>query len=106
MIKISDPAAEKAKEILAASGKTNWGLRIFIAGESCCGPAYGMDISEKPADGDDVIEKNGLKVFFDKNTSKKLDGMTIDFISEGERQGFTITGGNPPSCSSGCNSCG
>jgi iron-sulfur cluster assembly accessory protein len=106
VVTISEPAAEKAKEILTANGKTDWGLRIFIAGESCCGPAYGMDLSEKPADGDETIEKNGLKVFIDKNASSKLDGMTIDFISEGERQGFTITGGKPSSCSSGCKSCG
>ncbi|MGD0885298.1 MAG: iron-sulfur cluster assembly accessory protein [Thermodesulfovibrionales bacterium] len=107
MIKISDVAAEKAKEILTAEGKDSWGLRIYTAEGGCCGPSYGMDLDERPADGDEVLEKNGLRVFIDKNTSQKLSGMEIDFITDGERQGFVITGGQPSSsCGSGCSSCG
>ena len=47
MLKISDNAAEKAKEILKAEGKEGWGLRIFVQGGGCCGPSYGMDIDER-----------------------------------------------------------
>ena len=64
-----------------------------------------MDIDEKPGDNDDVVEKNGLKVFVDKDTSKKLEGMNIDFIDDGEKQGFVIAGGSAPSCSPSCTSC-
>lgn len=104
---ISEAAAEKAKEVLTAEGKADWGLRIYTAEGGCCGPSYGLDMDEKPGEGDEVIEKNGLKVFIDKNTSGKLDGMKIDFMDDGERQGFIITGGKAPSCSSsGCSSCG
>jgi len=105
VITISDAAAEKAKEVLTAEGKANWGLRIYTTEGGCCGTSYGMDIDEKPKEGDAVIEKNGLKVFVDKNTSEKLDGMGIDFIDDGARQGFILTGGQTPSCSSGCSSC-
>ncbi|MGD1076486.1 MAG: iron-sulfur cluster assembly accessory protein, partial [Thermodesulfovibrionales bacterium] len=75
MIKISDIAAEKAKEILTAEGKDSWGLRIYLAEGGCCGPSYGMDIDERPADGDEVLEKDGLRVFIDQSTSQKLSGM-------------------------------
>ncbi len=105
MITITDVAAEKAKEILKAEGKADWGPRIYMAEGGCCGPSFGMDIDEKPAENDDIFEKNGLKVFVDKNTSQKLEGMGVDFIDEGERQGFILTGGKPSSCSSGCSSC-
>jgi len=106
MLKISDVAAEKAKEILAAEGKDSWGLRIYTAEGGCCGPSYGMDLDERSSDGDEVVEKNGLRVFMDQSTSKNLEGMEIDFIDDGERQGFVITGGATPSCGSGCSSCG
>ncbi|KAF0146221.1 MAG: iron-sulfur cluster assembly accessory protein [Nitrospirae bacterium] len=107
MITITDVAAEKAKQLLTAEGKAEWGLRVYSAEGGCCGPSYGMDIDEKPGEGDEVIEKNGLKVFIDKNTCQKLDGMGIDFVDDGERQGFVLTGGKAPSCSSsGCSSCG
>ena len=72
MLKISDIAAEKAKEILKAEGKEGWGLRVFIHGSGCCGPSYGMDLDENPAEGDETVEKNGLKVFVDKDASASL----------------------------------
>ncbi|MBI4685204.1 MAG: iron-sulfur cluster assembly accessory protein [Nitrospirae bacterium] len=106
MVTITDVAAEKAKQILKAEGKADWGLRVYTAEGGCCGPSYGMDIDEKAADGDEIIEKNGLKVFVDKNTLEKLDGMKIDFVEDKEAQGFVLTGSKTPSCSSGCSSCG
>jgi len=107
VVTISEAAAGKAREILSAEGKENWGLRIYMAEGGCCGPSYGMDIDERSAAGDDILEKNGLRVFMDQTTSKNLDGMVIDFIDDGERQGFVITGGQTSSsCGSGCSSCG
>jgi len=103
---ISEEATKKAKEILTAEGKAGWGLRIYTAEGGCCGPSYGMDLDEKPGDGDEVVEKDGLKVFIDQNTLKGLGGMQIDFVDDGERQGFILSGGEPSSCDSGCSSCG
>ncbi|MBI5409347.1 MAG: iron-sulfur cluster assembly accessory protein [Nitrospirae bacterium] len=107
MLTITDTAAEKAKEILSSEGKSEWGLKFYTAGSSCCGPSYGIDIVEEPAAGDKTLEKNGLKVFMDENTYKSLEGMNIDYIQEGEREGFVLTGGNAPSCGPSCgSSCG
>ena len=98
MFTITDSAAEKALEVLEKEGKADWGLRVFVAGGSCCGPSYGMDLDEKPKDGDEVTEKNGLKVFTDKETFEKLNDMTMDFVDDGQQQGFVIKGDNPSSC--------
>ena len=99
MFTITEAAADKAKEVLEKEGKAEWGLRIFVAGGSCCGPSYGMDLDENSKDGDEITEKNGLKVFTDQDTFAKLQGMTIDFIDDGQQQGFVIKGDNPSSCS-------
>jgi iron-sulfur cluster assembly accessory protein len=101
MLKISDSAAEKAKEILKAEGKEGWGLRIFVQGSSCCGPSYGMDLDEKAAEGDETVEKNGLKVFVNKETSASLADKEIDYVSNDRGEGFVINGGEAPSCGSG-----
>lgn len=108
MLKISDSAAEKAKEILKAEGKEGWGLRIFVQGSSCCGPSYGMDIDEKAAAGDETVEKNGLKVFVNRETSASLADKEIDYVSNDRGEGFVINGGEAPSCGSGgaASSCG
>ncbi|HKN18575.1 MAG TPA: iron-sulfur cluster assembly accessory protein [Dissulfurispiraceae bacterium] len=107
MVTITDKAAEKAKAILAAEGKDSWGLRIYSAGGGCCGPSYGLDIDEKPLSDDEIIEKDGLRVFVDRNMVGTLAGMQLDYFEDGDREGFTLSGGAAaPSCGSGCSSCG
>jgi iron-sulfur cluster assembly accessory protein len=115
VLEITEIAAQKAKEILAAEGKASWGLRVYKAGESCCGPSYGLDINEHPLQTDDVLVKDGLKVFVDKDLMTGLAGMALDYYQDSEREGFIMTGGIPscgadagPSCGSGgCgSSCG
>ena len=106
MVTISDVASEKGKQLLKAEGKSAWGLRVYLAGSSCCGPSFGMDLSEHPSDGDEIIEKNGLRVFLDKAAFAKLKGMEIHYIDDGVERGFVITGKQPSSCDSGCSTCG
>ncbi|MCX8026680.1 MAG: iron-sulfur cluster assembly accessory protein [Thermodesulfovibrionales bacterium] len=104
MLTVSSKAALKAKEILSAEGKEDWGLRIYKIGESCCGPSYGLDIDEKSLATDQVIEKDGLKVFIDNSIFYGLAGMELDYYQDDEREGFIMTGGIP-SCASGSSSC-
>ncbi len=106
MITISDKAAEKATAILAIEGKSSWGLRIYNAGQSCCGPSFGLDLQEGPSSEDEIYEKNGLKVFVDRQSAPSLAGMELDYYSDGIREGFILTGGSKPSCDSGCSTCG
>ncbi len=106
MVTVSDEAAEKTKEILSTEGKAEWGMRFYTAGSSCCGPSYGIDIVENPADGDEVVEKNGTKFFIEKATSEKMNGMEIHFVDDGQQQGFVLKGDQPqssgPECGSSC----
>ena len=107
MVTITDVAAEKTKEILAAEGKAEWGLRFYTAGGGCCGPSFGIDLVEKPVDGDETVEKDGAKFFIDKEAHEKLSGKTIDFVDDGDKQGFVVNDPNPPSCGPSCgSSCG
>lgn len=55
-----------------------------------------MGIANIAEDGDETHEKDGLKVFLEKEASKQLSDATIDFSDE---QGFAITGINQSSCS-------
>lgn len=104
MLSITDRAVDKAKEILIAEGKNNWGIRIYCAGESCCGPSYGLDINEVPGTDDEIINKDGLKLFIEKVAFEKLSDMQLDYYEDIERAGFMITG-LTPSCGSSCSGC-
>lgn len=107
---ITDKAAEKAKAILVGEGKADWGIKIYVAGESCCGPSYGLNFQEEQTAGDEIVEKNGVKIFMDKQTSTTLDGKELDYYSGVEGEGFIFTGGvsscGSGSCGSGSSSCG
>jgi iron-sulfur cluster assembly accessory protein len=102
---ITEKAAEKAKAILEVEGKDNWGIRIFVAGKSCCGPSYGLDLQEEQRPDDEVVEKNGLKVFMDKQISEALSGTQLDYYAGNEGEGFIFSGG-VSSCSTGGSACG
>ena len=102
---ITDKAAEKVMAILTHEGKENWGIRIFVAGESCCGPSYGLDLQEEQMSDDEVIEKNGLKVFMDKQTLETLTGRQFDYYIGEDGEGFIFTGG-VSACGTGGSACG
>ncbi len=105
MLTISDKAAEKAKVVLAGEGKDNWGIRIYVAGESCCGLSYGLNLQEEQMPNEEVIEKNGLRVFMDRETLETLAGKQLDYYAGDEGEGFIFTGG-VSSCSTGGSACG
>jgi iron-sulfur cluster assembly accessory protein len=103
---ITDKAAEKAKAILAGEGKNAWGIKIYVAGEGCCGPSYGLNLQEEKTPGDEVIEKNGLKVYMDKQTLQTLTDKELDYYAGAEGEGFIFTGGVSSCGSSSCGSGG
>jgi iron-sulfur cluster assembly accessory protein len=102
---ITEKAAEKAKAILSIEGKDKWGIKIYVAGQGCCGPSYGLNLQEEEMPNDEVVEKNGLKVFIDKQISEALSGMQLDYYAGNDGEGFIFSGG-VSSCSTGGSSCG
>ncbi len=100
MFSITSKAAEKAKAILKNEGKEGWGLRIFSA-EGYCSPSFGLDIDENPQEGDEVLEKEGLRVFIDKQTFDLLGELELDYYEDEEQEGFILKG-PMPSCGPGC----
>ncbi len=92
MLDVTDAAVKEFKRFIGEANADGAGIRIFASGGGCCGPAYGLDISEKGNAGDDVVEKDGLKVYIDPTISESLANATIDYIEDGPRRGFTILG--------------
>ncbi len=104
MITIADLAADKIKEVLAAEGVPNHGLRITAATGCGCGPSYEIMIDDKSGDGDTVIEKNGARLYVDAATSKVLADAELGFIMDERGEGFVIgyPNGAPAGGSCGC----
>jgi Fe-S cluster assembly iron-binding protein IscA len=58
-----------------------------------------MGVAPNAEDGDETLEKDGLKVFLDREANKMLLDATIDFSNS---EGFAISGMNQSACQSSC----
>jgi iron-sulfur cluster assembly protein len=90
MIKISDTASGKIKELIAAEETPNLFLRLGVKGGGCSGLSYSMGFDDKEHDNDVFMHINGLKVVVDTESLKVLNGIEIDYKDTGMGGGFTI----------------
>lgn len=88
MVEITDSAVEQFKKIVSVSDVMNPNIRIFVSRGGCCGPAYGLDITEDGEDGDVLIDKGNLKIYVDPAVYEGLSRATIDY-----RDGFIMVSG-------------
>ena len=101
-IKLTENAAKHVQSLIAKQHKEGFGLRIKVLGGGCAGYQYQMDIEEKPADKDKVLEFYGVKVFVDPKTALFIQGTEIDYVEGLMASGFKFK--NPKS--TGSCSCG
>jgi iron-sulfur cluster assembly protein len=103
MIDISELAAEKIKELMAADGVSEAYLRLGVKAGGCSGFTYGMGIDEEATEQDDTLETRGLKVVMERDSIKYLRGLQIDYKESAMGGGFTIENPNA-SATCGCGS--
>jgi iron-sulfur cluster insertion protein len=100
---------EAIKQLLALTENEDDvnGVRIFVSGGGCGGMSYGMTFVDKPNEYDCSWEKDGLKVYVDAVALSYLEGVEIDYQTQGANASFVFknvfsnTGG-----SGTCGSCG
>ena len=98
---VTDKAAEKIKSLIEQEKKQ--ALRISVKPGGCSGFEYGMELDDKTTDNDIVIEQKGIKIFVDKESMQKLNGVDVDYIESLQGAGFKIS--NPQAKSTcGCGS--
>lgn len=103
MITISDSAADRIKELLAAEETPNLFLRLGVRPGGCSGFSYAMGFDDEIHAEDQALEINGLKVVVESDSIRYLNGVEIDFKDGGMGGGFTID--NPNAVAScGCGS--
>jgi len=76
-------------------------LRVAIQGGGCSGFQYGLGFDTAPAEGDEILDLEGVRVVVDPFSAPYLQGATIDFLNGLQESGFKID--NPNAASScGC----
>lgn len=102
MLKLTEKAVSKIKEIIASQEMPAACVRVGIRGQSCSGPAYAFGLDEEyDEEYDDVVECDGLKVVHNKAYAEPLNFVLVDYHETEEKQGFTFKDTNPLKVMSG-----
>lgn len=102
MITLTETAAKKLAELRLEEGKPEWGLRVRVVGGGCSGFSYEIGWEEQAAEGDNVVESRGVRVYVDPMSAPYLAGSEIDYVdNQMLGAGFAIKNPNVKS-SCGC----
>lgn len=102
MVTLTETAAKKIVDLRLEEGKPEWGLRIRVVGGGCSGMSYELGWEDQAAEGDNVIEFHGIKVYVDTQSARYLAGSEIDYVDNAMLgAGFAVKNPNVKS-SCGC----
>ena len=65
VMRLSDAAAARIKELLAKSEKPIAGVRVGVKNGGCAGMSYTMEYAEAVAPTDEVVEDKGVRILID-----------------------------------------
>ena len=94
IIKLSDNAASRIKEIMANAEKDYIGVRISVKSGGCAGMSYVMEYTKDLNPNDEVIEDKGVKVFVDSAAIMYLLGTEMDYKKEDFSSSFVFNNPN------------
>ena len=79
VIKLSDNAATRIKEIMSKADNSTIGVRVGVKSGGCAGMSYVMEYAKEAKKNEEVIEDKGVKVFIDPNAIMYLLGTEMDY---------------------------
>ena len=94
IIKLSDNAAHRIKEIMSNAEKDALGVRVSVKSGGCAGMSYVMEYSKELNPSDEVIEHKGVKGFIDSAAVMYLLGTEIDYKKDDFSSTFVFNNPN------------
>ena len=82
IIKLSDKAVDRIKEIMSKAENTAIGVRIGVKSGGCAGLSYIMEYARDKKPNEEIIEDKGVKVFIDPKAVMYLLGTEMDYKKE------------------------
>src|SRR5438132_5270796 len=83
---VTEQAAVEVRKFIAEEkvSPDTAGLRIAVLPGGCSGFKYSLNIEDKPAEDDLVIETGGVRCFVDAFSAQYLNGVTLNYKSRSE----------------------
>jgi iron-sulfur cluster assembly protein len=94
VMRLSEAAAARIKELLAKSEKPIAGVRVGVKNGGCAGMAYTMEYAQEVAPTDEVVEDKGVRILIDPTAVLFLLGTEMDYHSDRMSSGFVFNNPN------------
>jgi iron-sulfur cluster assembly protein len=93
-IELSDKAAARIRALAQEKGTPAGGLRLGVKGGGCSGLSYFLDWAAEPSRFDQVIERDGARLFVDPKSAVFLQGTVVDWQQTLMQSGFVFRNPN------------
>tara|TARA_B100001057_G_scaffold475096_1_gene541499 strand:+ start:1799 stop:2134 length:336 start_codon:yes stop_codon:yes gene_type:complete len=94
IIKLSERAALRIKDIMSSAEKNAIGVRVSVKSGGCAGMSYVMEYSREVNPNDELVEDKGIKVFIDPAAVMYLLGTEMDYKKEDFSSTFVFNNPN------------
>ncbi|HVV79275.1 MAG TPA: Fe-S cluster assembly scaffold SufA [Pseudolabrys sp.] len=99
VMRLTDAAASRIKEVMAAASMPVAGVRVGVKNGGCAGMEYTMEYANAVAPTDEVVEDKGVKILIDPKAVLFLLGTEMDYKREKLSAQFVF---NNPNQTSAC----
>ena len=79
VIKLSDKAVNRIKEIMSQAQNSTIGVRVGVKSGGCAGMSYVMEYAKEVKPNEEIIEDKGVKVLIDPKAIMYLLGTEMDY---------------------------
>jgi iron-sulfur cluster assembly protein len=97
VIRLTDAAATRIKEILARADRPIAGVRVGVKNGGCAGMSYTMEYADAIDPRDEVVDDKGVRLLIDQKAVLFLLGTEMDFKASKLSSGFVFTNPNQTS---------
>lgn len=96
MIKVSDTAKKKVRELMTEDGfdPAKDYVRVGVKSGGCSGLSYDLTFDNKEAENDKIFEENEVRIIVDKKSFLYLVGTTLEYSGGLNGKGFVFNNPN------------
>ncbi len=95
MVRLTQKASMKVKDILKKEKLNGYGLRVAIVGGGLNGFEYTIAFCKEKSGSDLVFDSFGIKIFVDPTSYPYLENTLIDYVKNEKSEGFIFVNPKP-----------
>ena len=93
---LTETAVKQVKQLMEAQSLGSVYLRVGVKGGGCSGLSYQLEFDNEIGPHDKKFDIDGVQVVCDKKSYLYLNGITLDYVTQGLQGGFTFVGASFP----------